>query len=331
LLGKLLAAQVSLETQLAELNRTGENQNLATECTAQLGALYALQNGIVAATATMLSNLRVEVTATVAASAVTVKQVQAALNSGVASESAQLAASSATTRRELLTMHSDLFERRIFDKYLTFTSEEDEQAYRRREAEGRRYIEQQLATNTPEGNLNAAGGTIDRMLDAHTHGAGDSPEFMPRWNRLVETTRNQRAALRQEGRSTEEFDRNLVNSVRRFLRGKDLSDSEIEARLATSADPLEAAKPYLKGKDDAVALGQSISLTGNATKIETQLKPSAASNEAIGEVHASLGELMATLKESGVTPTAQRPEDDFTHGVAVRERQPSKSQRSIPS
>lgn len=44
--------------------------------------------------------------------------------------------------------------------------------------------------------------------------------------------------MRQEGQSTEEFDRNLAASVRRYLKTKGLSDADIERQLAKTQPPI---------------------------------------------------------------------------------------------
>jgi hypothetical protein len=235
-------------------------------------------------------------------------------------------------------LSADLFERHLFEKSLRFASPEDEAEYRRREAEARRYIEEQLARHTPEGELNAGGALVGQMLDAHDHGAGADPGFMPRWNKLVETIQKQRAALRAEGRSTEEFDRNLVAAVRHSLKAKGLTDAEIDARLAASADPLDAVKPYLATEKDARGLIESASrATVHANFDENQtLAVTAASTgdarTAIAERSQSptgIDDVMAKLQGSGVVAAAQKPEDGFAHGLSAQDR--ATSGRSSPA
>jgi hypothetical protein len=138
-----------------------------------------------------------------------------------------------------------MFDKHIFDSYLHFTSPEDEAGYRRHEAAAQKYTNDQLARGTPEGNLNAGGGMLGQMLDADLHGAGNSPQFLPRWNALVAKTSQQCAAMHTTGQTTEEFDRHVATSVRSFLKAKGLSDAEIDKRLAASANPLDAVKPVL--------------------------------------------------------------------------------------
>ena len=308
----MLAAQAELAATLADLRRSageGTDAGLIAECEDQRGALLALQQGLASASPAALQTMRREVAAAIGASQGVLQQVRAA-TAGAAGESAQLAAAGAATRREVQSLHADLFERRIFDGNLRFTSNEDEEAYRQREAENRKTMERQLAANTPEGNLNAAGTAMGQMLDAHAHGAGASPDFLPRWNRLVDTTHKHREALRNEGRATDEFDRNLASSVRRYLRDKGLSDAEIEAKLAVATDPLDAVRPYLKNDDDAKTLSASVANRNYALTLAvapittaTMLTNTQSSPASITELAAApvgLDDVMAVFRAAGV-------------------------------
>ncbi len=176
-----------------------------------------------------------------------------------------LAIAASATRQEVQTLATDIFERRIFDGYLRFDSTEDEEAFRRREAACRQYIDAQLARHTPEGDLNAGGGVLGYMLDAHAHGAGDSPDFAPRWNVMVEKVQQQRAAMLAAGQSTEEFDRTLLANVRAFLKHKRLTDAEIDARLAQYANPLDAVKSEMANDRASRRLENQIELTALPT------------------------------------------------------------------
>lgn len=249
---------------MSELRRVAADPGLIAECSTQLGFLFDLQKNIATATPAMMASMRAEIAASMEAVASIAQQARAAA-SDAALGAAQLAATTAATLKIVTDLTGDLYERHIFDPYLKFASKEDEAEYHQREAENQRYIREQLEKNTPEGTLNAAGATTDQMLDANAHGAGDSPDFAPRWNRLVETTNKQREALRQEGHSTEEFDRNINASVRRFLKAKGLSDAQIDATLAESDNPLDAVKPYMNTQADAQMLEQKIN---RATRME---------------------------------------------------------------
>jgi hypothetical protein len=84
---------------------------------------------------------------------------------------------SADVRENTIWLARDLFERRIFEPYLRFSSEADRIAFRQREREHKRYIDAQLAKNTPEGNYNASTGIVAYVLDAKDHGADRSPDW----------------------------------------------------------------------------------------------------------------------------------------------------------
>jgi len=80
-------------------------------------------------------------------------------------------------RTSLLAVHRDLFEKKIFDPYLKFTSADDEQEYRRREKERKDEIEALQKTGTPASLRRAAQLMGDQINDAGEHGATASPDF----------------------------------------------------------------------------------------------------------------------------------------------------------
>lgn len=310
LAGKLAGAQNAIATQVSDLTASGADPALLAQLREQLTSIAALQDNVATALPAALASLRAEVRNTVAASASLAGQASAVLSASTSAAQANLAATSATLRQELASAHAALFERRVFDPFLTFASAADETAYREREEQTRRYIEQQRAAGTPEGELNAAGATMGQMLDAHAHGGGKSAEFLPQWTRLAEATERHREALRAEGRSTDEFDRNLTVSVRRYLKEKGLSEAEIDAALAASANPLEAVKPYLKSNADQQELSQQ--LTAMRRQDETPIAPitiavaapvtDQPSVSAISPIQApDLADVMATFRAAGVT------------------------------
>lgn len=152
-----------------------------------------------------------------------------------------VATAAAATRAEVQTDARDIFDRRIFDRYLRFLSREDEEEFRGREAATRKYIDEQLAKKTPEGDLNAAGGEQGYLLDAYAHGADASPEFTKRWDALAAKTAQQRDAMRAAGQSTAEYDHHVEDSVRRYLKQTGVPQAEIEDRIARAAHPVDAA------------------------------------------------------------------------------------------
>jgi hypothetical protein len=213
---------------------------------------------------------------------------------------ANVATTSAETRSETESLARDVFDQHIFDRYLHYSSAADEEESRKRQAEDKKYIAAQLARHTPEGDLNASGGMIDSMLDLHAHGAGNSPDFTPSLNAMVNKSDAQRNAMKAAGQSTKEFDDRLHTSLHRFLKDeKGLSDSESDKRLGTFANPLDAVKSFLK--DD----GKSGDVKGKAS----------------GDTHASLNldDIRSKLKAAGVT-ASDTPDTDAVpkHGVNVQ-------------
>jgi len=159
-------------------------------------------------------------------SAVAAGETAALLNeaqAATATEQARnLAAASMAVRQEVQSLSDDLFEKKIFDPYLRFSSAEDEAGYRRRQAEAQRYINEQLARDTPQGNLNAAEATERAFLDAGAHGADKSPEYAPKLNELHQRISQLRAAMPDHGRADAD-------------RGPDTSASSRSATRDTSA------------------------------------------------------------------------------------------------
>lgn len=230
----------------------------AAQISGAIGALYqALSGPVSALRRTDLLALQ----GIVQSALITGLLTQASAQAGASGRAETLAVASAAVRTDTQTLADDIFGRRIFAPYLRFESAEEEAAFRDREARARAYIEAQLGRGTQEGNLNAGSGMLGHMLDAHAHGAGDSPDFLPRWNTLADKLQRQRAAMRAAGQSTEECDRNLAASARQYLKEKArLSDAEIDARLDGAASPLEAVRPFLKqdhasrGVEDTIAM-----------------------------------------------------------------------------
>jgi hypothetical protein len=235
---------------------------------------------------------------------------------------AMLTDASADTRREVQSLEHDMFDRKIFDPYLHFSSPADEAAYRQHQAEDQKYVDAQLARHTPEGDLNAGGGMIDSMLNADAHGAGDSPEFMPRWNALVDKTMHQHAAMRAAGQSTAEFDNRLMASVRSFLKAKGLSDTEIDQRLAGSANPLDAVEPFLKNDRDSQSLLEKLDQKPEAVGSKYCIQPLPCVGAGVtvptqdAQLSIDFAAVAAKLNANGV-PTADAAEDTPAHGLTI--------------
>lgn len=235
--------------------------------------------------------------------------------------SQNLATASTATRHEVEGLSQDLFQRRIFDPYLHFGSAEDEADYRAREAERQQAIAAQLALHTPEGDLAAGGLTAGQMLDAHEHGAGASPEFLPRWNKLVSQLHEQRAAMLAAGHSTQEFDQHLVADVRTFLKAKGLSDAEIDARLAAAASPFDVVQSFMANDRDARGLEKMVVNAARAheqptSQIRVERDDGETPPPAAAEIDFSA--MSAKLRAAGVQ-MAETPPPPSGHGLAVSE------------
>ena len=221
----------------------------------QLHQLNALRDQLVGG-AKDLPALRANVTAAVAAIHAYASDARTAASSASIATSAaqaQLQQVDLATRAATVSAANDLFERKVFDSYLRFGSSGDEEAYRQREAERDRYVHQQLAAHTPEGNLNAGGAELGQLMDAGAHGADKSPALASEREKLIETLGRQREAVHAAGGSTKEFDEVVDQEARRYFRSKGLSDEEIDKRLAVAGSPLDAVSAFMDGKTAAPA------------------------------------------------------------------------------
>jgi hypothetical protein len=167
-----------------------------------------------------------------------------AAEAAAASSAQALAATTAATRTEVRGLAQDLYDRHIFDRDLKFASAADEAAYHADEIKRQQEIAADLAQHTPEGTLNAGGLEAGQMLAAASHGATASPEFLPRWNKLVAQLHQQRETMVADGKSTAQFDRQTREEIRTLLQGRGIPADQI-ARVLASNDPLQAVTPYL--------------------------------------------------------------------------------------
>jgi hypothetical protein len=132
--------------------------------------------------------LRAEVAATIAAVQSYAAEVRsAATNSQAQQQGSQAALMQATAdaRQAVRSASDDIFGRKIFDPYLRFASAEDEEAYRKREADRKAEIDHAMAEKTPQGTLRATDLTIDQLRDAGAHGAARSPKYQPELDSLL--------------------------------------------------------------------------------------------------------------------------------------------------
>jgi Mg-chelatase subunit ChlI len=146
LLGQVVAAQFDLEAAIAELTRTGGS---IADAQSQLQFLATVQRTVGTASPAALASMRAEIAATVNAAQAVAAQGRTAANADDKPDRAMIAAEA---RQAIADVGRDVFERRVLDPYLRFTSAEDEEAYRKREEQNREAYERELAKGTPEGD-----------------------------------------------------------------------------------------------------------------------------------------------------------------------------------
>ena len=123
------------------------------------------------------------------------QQVSDAVTTAQNTAAAQLLATASDAARGAVTsFEKDFYERKIFDPYLHFTSKEDQDAYREREAERKAALDRERAKGTPEGDLRALNLSIAQTEDAGAHGAAASTTYQP----MLDGMRSARANLAQQ-------------------------------------------------------------------------------------------------------------------------------------
>ena len=313
LVGQIVASQFALESSIAELMQAGGDPAIIAETRMQMSGLAELRQQIAARNGAALAGLRGDVNAAASASSGAVQQARVASASAASAGAATLAEAAAKSRAQVSEIMRGM---KDFDPHLQFTSRDDEDAYRRREAERRAYVAQQHTRNTPEGDLNASAAAIGQMVDAKAHGAGDSPEFAKRWDELVASTERLREAAKANGVSTEAFDRHLREDLRRILQSKGLSDAQIDAQFAAHPDPLDAAKAYVSDGADIDTLRRS------AERIDAVTKPASVSD--LGDV----ASVVASLQSAGVVAQPHDAKAPPEHGVAFS-KSPANTGRTV--
>jgi hypothetical protein len=165
----------------------------------------------------------------------------------------ELAAVSAEMHRVVQDASRDIFDRKIFDSYLRFGSKEEEEEYRRQEAERKAEIDKLLKENTPESNRRAAALTLQQLDDAGAHGATASPQFAPLRQRVAERAQQYDAIRTQSNaRSGSEYrkanDDAAHHDMRTELKRRGVPEAEI-ARVLASSDPARAMARYMTAAD----------------------------------------------------------------------------------
>lgn len=177
--GQVSSAQAQLEAIIEDLRRAalaGGDTAALSQAEGQLQRLGGLQRRLESAGPGALAALRAEVSASVAATQATTETARASTATAQTAEAALHAASEAA-HRTVSDLADEVFGKRKYDDLLRFASPEDEAEYRKREADRKRYIEDQLALGTPQGNLNAARAMQAQLNDAGAHGADAHPDF----------------------------------------------------------------------------------------------------------------------------------------------------------
>ena len=189
---QLSGAQTSLENRLTELKSrvtTGSDNVAIAQAMSHLQGLSELRERIERADPSALASLQSEVAAILAASQSLSNQSLPASQSQQAAQVALTQASEAA-RRSSEEFEDAYYKRHIFDQYLQFSSQHDEEEYRRREAERKQEIDKALAEHTPEGNLKANRLSLDQLKDAGAHGADRSPDYQRYMNELTSSKDN---------------------------------------------------------------------------------------------------------------------------------------------
>ncbi|MDQ0462961.1 hypothetical protein QO010_000709 [Caulobacter ginsengisoli] len=181
---QIASAQADIETNLETLSHVASagNELPLLQAQSQLQGLGRLQQRLANARGGELVALRAEITASIAATQLLMQQSRAATTTQTAE--AVLREASQAAHREVAELANDYYEHNLFQPYLRFTSVADEEAFRKREAERQQLIADELAKGTPQGDLAAANAMAAQMDDAEAHGAGDSPDFKARTDRL---------------------------------------------------------------------------------------------------------------------------------------------------
>jgi hypothetical protein len=304
-LGKLVAAQSSLERVIAELASRGASTGAAN---VQMARLASLQASVGTASAADLGALRGEIAAAVAQSQNMAQEAQQQVAAS-ASASAALALADAARASRIAT---DEAMASLGNIPLRFTSAEDEAAYLAREKERQLYITEQEGKHTPEGDLNATGAALGQMVDAKEHGA-KGPEFDKHWKELVADAERLRTQMHNSGIQTQKFDDNLRDDLRLIMKSKGLSDAEIDAQFAAHPDPLDAAKGLLTSDTDLGTFQKAI----KAATVSDDARPVA---EQSPDIEGGLVSVMAKLQSAGiksgqVTDASQNPEHGLTRAT----------------
>ena len=192
MLGQIVAAQFALESAIAELMQAGGDPAIIAETRMQMPGLAELRQQVAVSSGSALISLRADINAASGASASAAQQARVAATNAASSMAAD-AIKRAEARQAIMSIGQDVFEQKVFDSYLRFSSAEDEAAYRKRERENKEAMDRESAKGTLQGDRNAAAILERQILDAGAHGANASPDYAP----MLTQVRDAKAVLMQ--------------------------------------------------------------------------------------------------------------------------------------
>lgn len=243
LAAELSSAQAALESQIEQLRHaaiaTGDSGSVAA-AESQLQRLALLGRKLDYASPEALRAMQAEVLAVIASAQQTAQQGRTATANAQTAEVA-LHSAQAQARRVTDDFLHDFYERKIFDPYLTFSSPEEERAYREREEARQRAIEAARAQGTPQGDLTALRLSREQLEDAGRHGADRSPDYATSLGTLRTAEAQLESAIgasQREARSTQpteatpDFDPSIISP-------------EILANLRSAGVTIPASDPSL--------------------------------------------------------------------------------------
>jgi hypothetical protein len=228
----LADAQNSLSANIIELRQSGAAMDIVSQGEIQLASLVNLMRQVQTATPAGIASMRGDIAACVAAATKIAQQAQtAASGASQVGGSLSLAAAREASRAAVASFADDYYEKKLFDPYLRFSSPEDEQKYRRKEAERKDEIERARALQTPEGDLLANKLSTEQLKDAGAHGATASPDFQGLAVKLAGSEKALSAELK-----------------------KPSPQPSHQAQVASKLiDPLDAIKPSLDASREQIA------------------------------------------------------------------------------
>jgi len=192
----LARAAADLKALTDRLAQSGDS-SLTQDAKQQLATIQALGSQVATAGLLTLVSLRADVAATVASAGTVISQGQAVADQ--AAIAANLAHADAEARQSVAGFMDDYYKKKIFEPWLRFSSDEDRDAFREREAQRQAAIEHAQREGTPKGDLEAGRLALAQLEDAGAHGADRSPEYAKARAALVQRDATLAAAV---GRSS---------------------------------------------------------------------------------------------------------------------------------